>query len=69
MDDVRFTGETPSSVSFDRAKLYSWTWRVPDHELRRAIGVVRAWAEERHGDLNAPLESEVPSRWRAYDLP
>jgi SAM-dependent methyltransferase len=68
---------TPASVdsSLDRffsevaAKSYSWTWRVPDDELRRAIDVVRTWAMQRFGpDLGAPFEPDAPHMWRVYDL-
>jgi SAM-dependent methyltransferase len=51
------------------AKSYSWTWRVPDDELARAIEVVRAWAIGRFGpDLTTPFERDAPHRWRVYDL-
>jgi SAM-dependent methyltransferase len=62
-----------SSLSefFDEAtgKVYSWTWRVPDDELRSGLDRVRAWAAEEYGDLDAPFINDVPMAWRAYDLP
>jgi SAM-dependent methyltransferase len=51
-----------------RRRLYSWTWTVPDDVLVDAIARVSAWAEERWGPLDHPLESEHPMIWRAYDL-
>jgi hypothetical protein len=68
---------TPAAVdsSLDRffaeaaAKSYSWTWRVPDDQLARAVEVVRAWALERFGpDLSTPFARDTPHRWRVYDL-
>jgi ubiquinone/menaquinone biosynthesis C-methylase UbiE len=50
-------------------KVYSWTWRVPDDELRSALDRVREWAAEVYGDLDAPFAQDVPMAWRAYDLP
>ncbi len=44
----------------------SWTWRVPDDQLRRAIEVARAWTLERYGTLDLPLEEESSVRWRTY---
>lgn len=32
-----------------------------------AVGVVRAWAAERFGDLDAPIHARL--LWRAYGLP
>jgi hypothetical protein len=48
---------------------YSWTWRVTDADLDRALPRVRRWAEERFGDPSAVLAESVPMLWRAYDLP
>jgi len=59
---TRFFAET-------EAKSYSWTWRVPEADLRTAIEVVRAWAIERYGpDLDRPFEPAAPHRWRVYAL-
>ena len=46
---------------------YSWTWRLPDDVRARAAIEIRAWAEERFGDLHTPLAMEFHSDWRAYD--
>jgi SAM-dependent methyltransferase len=48
---------------------YSWTWRVPDEELRRrAAAEVRTWAQERWGPLDR-IPREVSSyRFAAYRL-
>jgi SAM-dependent methyltransferase len=68
---------TPASVHsslerfFDDAskKTYSWTWRVPQHDLDRAIEVVRRWAIGRYGpDLDRPFEPDAPHLWRIYDV-
>jgi len=73
----RELARTPASVdsSLDRffeeaaAKTYSWTWRVPDNELQRAVAVVRAWAIDRYGpELDEPFEPDAPHLWRVYDL-
>jgi ubiquinone/menaquinone biosynthesis C-methylase UbiE len=50
-------------------RMYSWTWRSTEEELRRAIDVVRAWAIERYGpDLTQRFEPDAPHLWRVYDL-
>ena len=46
-------------------KRWSWTWRVPDDELATATDEVRAWAEERFGDLDRPIPAEATT-WRVY---
>jgi ubiquinone/menaquinone biosynthesis C-methylase UbiE len=50
------------------AKSYSWTWKVPDDELRAGLERVRTWAEQEYGDLDAQFEQDVTLAWRAYDL-
>jgi SAM-dependent methyltransferase len=69
--------ETPMQLdsSLDRflreaaARTYSWTWRVGDAELARAVAAVRAWAVERYGpDLTQPFSPDAPQSWRVYDL-
>jgi len=68
---------TPASVDsslerfFDEAlaRAYSWTWRVPPDELRRAVETIRSWAIEEYGpDLETPFAPDAPHRWRVYDL-
>jgi len=50
-------------------RTYSWTWRVSQEDLDRAIPLVRDWAIARYGpDLEAPFEPDAPHRWRVYDL-
>jgi SAM-dependent methyltransferase len=49
-------------------RLYSWTWRVPEEELRRAVAEVRSWAERTFPDLDEPFEPGSPIAWRAYDI-
>ena len=74
---LREIATTPASVdsSLERffeetlARSYSWTWRVPPDDLRRAVEVVRPWAVEQYGpDLSGPFASDAPHRWRVYDL-
>jgi len=51
------------------ARAYSWTWRVSDADLARAVGTVRAWAIDRFGpDLTQPFSPDAPQSWRVYDL-
>jgi ubiquinone/menaquinone biosynthesis C-methylase UbiE len=50
------------------ARTYSWTWRVAQGDLDRAVTTIRAWAVERYGpDLSAPFAPEVRHRWRVYE--
>lgn len=42
-----------------------WHLDVPDRE--RAARGTRRWARERYGDLDAPLELELPVRWRVFE--
>lgn len=49
--------------------VYSFTWHVDEAGRVRAARATRAWAEERFGDLDQPLEHELVVSWRAYDLP
>ena len=59
--------ETVSDVLEEMARRSpSWTWRVSDDQLQRAIEVARAWTLERHGTLDDPLEEESSVRWRTY---
>jgi SAM-dependent methyltransferase len=51
------------------AKSYSWTWRVPQEDLDRAVEAVRAWATVRYGpDLDRSVEPDGRHHWRVYDL-
>jgi hypothetical protein len=43
--------------------------RATHHAHARAVPRMRAWAEERYGDLTVPFEPEAELGWRAYDLP
>jgi hypothetical protein len=47
----------------------SWNWQLPPADLRRAGAAVRAWAQQRWGDLDAGRELVGEIQWRAYDLP
>ena len=46
----------------------SWTWRVPDDRIERAIEVARAWTLERYGSLDVNPDDREHLRWRAYDV-
>jgi SAM-dependent methyltransferase len=64
--------EDPVTVQgfFDRVRgrVYSFTWRVSDEEIERAIAEVRPWAEELWGRSDVPVDPLAVIRWRAYDL-
>jgi len=50
------------------ARTFSWTWRIPQAELERAIEVVRDWVIDRfEPDMDAPFDPGTPHRWRVYD--
>jgi SAM-dependent methyltransferase len=46
----------------------SWTWRVPDDQLRAAIEAGRRWTLDRYDTLDVRLAETVSVRWRAYDI-
>jgi ubiquinone/menaquinone biosynthesis C-methylase UbiE len=72
LPEIMMPGEGSSLAEFFEeatGKVYSWTWKVPDDELRRGLDRVREWAAEKFGDLDAPFTHDVPMAWRAYDLP
>ncbi len=46
----------------------SWTWRVSDDDLRRAVEAARAWTLERYDSLDVRLEETAYARWRGYDV-
>jgi ubiquinone/menaquinone biosynthesis C-methylase UbiE len=60
--------ETSLARFFDEAaqRVYSWTWRVSDDALERAIVTVRLWAEERYGDLDGAVLPLSSHDWRIY---
>jgi SAM-dependent methyltransferase len=70
LPEVTYVSGKSLSRFFDEvaAKMFSWTWGIPDDDLERATRNVRAWALERYGDLEHQ-EPRVPVSWRAYDLP
>lgn len=70
LPDVRFRSDATLERFFREAaaRTHSWTWRIPDAELGRAVEVVRAWAQDRYGDLMHVPEPSVPLLWRAYDV-
>lgn len=46
----------------------SWTWRVPDADLDRAVERGTAWTLDRYGTLDVRLQEESSVRWRIYDV-
>jgi SAM-dependent methyltransferase len=51
-----------------RARTPSWTWRVADDDLERAIELGAAWALDRYGTLEVRLNEAPMVRWRLYDV-
>jgi SAM-dependent methyltransferase len=51
-----------------RARTPSWTWRVADADLDRAVELGTAWALDRHGSLDVRLNEDARVRWRIYDV-
>ncbi len=47
---------------------YSFTWSMTSEDLVRIADLVRPWAKERYGSLDAPIEDDHAVEWRAYDL-
>lgn len=66
--DVRSDETLSAFFQQARERSFSWTWRVDEAALRRAVDAVEAWARERYGDLDA-VGSRMQMRWRTYDLP
>jgi SAM-dependent methyltransferase len=56
--------------AFDEIRRHSpsWTWRVSDQVLDRAIERGTAWTLERFGTLDVRLQDESSVRWRIYDV-
>ena len=65
----RYSGTLEEFFEATSGRKHSWTWRVPEDALHRAIRMVRAWAEERYGELTRTTEGSIPLTWRAYDIP
>ncbi|HJX06853.1 MAG TPA: class I SAM-dependent methyltransferase [Actinomycetota bacterium] len=49
-----------------RARSQSWTWRVADADLDRAVDLATAWTLDRFGTLDVRLAEESSIRWRVY---
>jgi SAM-dependent methyltransferase len=45
----------------------SWTWRISDADVERAVERATAWTLERFGSLDVRLQEESSVRWRIYD--
>jgi SAM-dependent methyltransferase len=67
--EVRYESDEPRSVArfLDgvEERRWSWTWSIPDDELRAAMHELGQWAEARFGDLTAP-QPPYPTTWRVY---
>jgi SAM-dependent methyltransferase len=51
-----------------RKRTPSWTWRVSDADLDRAIELGTAWTMDRFGTLDVRLQEEASVLWRIYDI-
>ena len=51
-----------------QARSPSWTWRVPQQELDRALEVGRRWTVDRFGSVDVRLEEQTRKRWWIFDL-
>jgi SAM-dependent methyltransferase len=51
-----------------RRRSPSWTWRVDEADVDRAIEAATAWTLERYGRLDVQLVPESSVRWRIYDV-
>jgi SAM-dependent methyltransferase len=51
-----------------RRRSPSWTWRLSDEVLDRAIERGTAWTLDRYGTLDVRLQDESSVRWRIYDV-
>lgn len=51
-----------------RDRVWSHTWSLDDAQLERAAGLAGAWAIERWGSLDTPLDHEQHFRWEIYAL-
>jgi hypothetical protein len=58
------------AAAFDefRRRSPSWTWRVSDADLERAVELGTAWTLDRYGTLDVQLQDESSVRWRIYDV-
>ena len=67
-----FEDRDPSSLAdFIReieANTYSWTWKLDEQTRTRTAREVRAWAQDRWGDLEA-VHQVFRVGWHAYDVP
>ena len=51
-----------------QARSPSWTWRVPQQQLARAIEVGRRWTVDRFGSVDVRLEEQARMRWWTFDV-
>jgi SAM-dependent methyltransferase len=49
--------------------MFSYTWPVPEPDRRRIVAGIRAWAQDRYGDLEEPRPSVRDIEWRAFEVP
>jgi SAM-dependent methyltransferase len=71
LDPIHSRDDTTVGEFIDEMKRgeHSWTWRVDAAVRERIIPDIQAWAVQRFGSLDVPLEPELEVVWRAYDLP
>lgn len=53
-------------IDMFQARIWSETWSLGDDVLDATVDQARAWARERFGSLDAPLESQQQFRWDLY---
>jgi ubiquinone/menaquinone biosynthesis C-methylase UbiE len=49
--------------------MFSYTWSVPEPDRRRIVAGIRAWAQDRYGDLEEPRPSVRDIIWRVFEVP
>ena len=47
--------------------IFANCWHLEAADRERAARETERWARERYGDLDAPLELELPVRWRVFE--
>ena len=47
--------------------IFANCWQLEAADLERAARETERWAQSRYGDLDSPLELELPVRWRAFE--
>ena len=47
---------------------YSFTWSIPERDLKEVAAQLRHWAVDRYGSLDHEITNEYEVVWHAYDL-